>query len=64
MPTDAGTACDGRMHLAPPDPGTATADDGRHRAYAAAGPVPQAPLPSGATGCPVTGLTELPVRLR
>jgi hypothetical protein len=46
------------MHLAPPDPWTATADGARHRAYAALaarGPVQQVRM---------NRLAEHPVRLR
>jgi cytochrome P450 len=51
-------AWNGRMHLAPPDPWTATAGGARHTAYAALaaqGPMQQVRLPSGAIGRLVTG---------
>jgi len=50
MPGNAPGSCDGRMHLAPFDPWTATADGERHRAYAALaarGPVHRVQLPGG-----------------
>jgi cytochrome P450 len=46
------------MHIAQPDPWTATADGARHTAYAtlaARGPVQQVRLPNGATGWLATG---------